>query len=162
MIVRDAAPGDEAAVRRMVTAAFGRSAEAALVEALRESGEAVISLVAEEEGIVFGHILFSRLRAPERCLALAPLSVAPERQTRGIGSQLVLDGLARARRDGWAAVFLVGEPGYYERFGFRAAVAERFETAYPKAYVLALELVPDGLEGRAGALIFASPFLALE
>lgn len=162
MIVRDEAPGDGAAVRRVVTAAFGRSVEADLVDTLKESGQAVISLVAEDRDELIGHVLFSRLRAPERCLALAPLSVAPGRQAQGVGTTLVTAGLARAREAGWHAVFVVGEPGYYERFGFRATAADRFQTAYPKAYVLALELVPGALAGRSGALDYPPPFLALE
>jgi len=162
MILRDETPEDAAAVRQVVADAFSQAAEADLVEALRASGDAVISLVAEGDGEIVGHILFSRLQAPERCLGLAPLAVAPGRQNQGIGSALVREGLARAKRDGWQAVFVVGEPDYYGRFGFSAAAAAKFETAYPKPYVLALELVPNALTTRTGALLYALAFQALE
>jgi putative acetyltransferase len=162
MIIRDETPEDTAAVRQLAAAAFGQVAEAELIEALRESGDAVISLVAEDNGQIVGHILLSRLQAPERCLGLAPVAVAPSRRNQGIGSDLVREGLAPAKRDGWQAVFVVGEPDYYGRFGFSAAAADKFETAYPKPYVLALDLAPGALHDRRGALRYASAFQALE
>jgi len=162
MIIRDETPEDAAAVRQVVNVAFGQTDEADLIDALRESGDAVISLVAEDDGEIAGHILFSRLQAPERCLGLAPVAVAPSRQDQGIGATLVREGLARAKRDGWQAVFVVGEPDYYGRFGFSPAAADKFETAYPKQYVMALELAPDALTARTGALLYAPAFLALE
>jgi putative acetyltransferase len=162
MVIREAAREDAAAVGRVVEAAFGRPAEAELVARLGESGAAVLSLLAEDRGEAVGHILFSRLLSPARCLALAPLSVVPGRQNQGIGSRLVRDGLARAGRDGWPAVFVLGEPGYYRRFGFRRETAARFETAYPKAYVLALELAPGTLAGQAGPLAYPPAFDAVD
>ncbi len=161
MIIRDETRDDVAALRRVVAAAFGQAAEADLVDALRESGDAVISLVAEDDGEIVGHVLFSGLQAPEGCLGLAPLAVTPSRQGQGIGSRLVRAGLARARRDGWLAVFVVGESEYYARFGFEAATAEKFETQYPKPYLLALELAANSLRDRSGPVTYAPPFLAL-
>ncbi len=75
---------------------------------------------------------------------------------------LIREGLARAKRDGWQAVFVLGEPEYYERFGFTAATADKFETEYPKPYFMALELTPHSLSGRTEAVIYATPFLALD
>lgn len=161
-MIRDETGNDMDAVRRVVVAAFGQAAEADLVEALRESGDAVISLVAEDDGEIVGHIMFSRLQAPDRCIALAPLSVVPVRQNQGIGSKLVLEGLARAKRAGWRAVFLLGEPSYYERFGFSAAAAGKFETNYPKPCFMALELTPHALDRCTGAVIYPASFLALD
>ncbi len=162
MIVRDETPADAAAVRRVVGAAFGQEEEADLVDALRASGDAVIALVAEDDGEVVGHIMFSKLQAPKRCVALAPVAVTPARQRQGIGSRLVRAGLARARRDGWRAAFVVGEPDYYGRFGFSAAAADGFETPYPKPYFMALALAPHALDALAGPVVFAPPFRALE
>ncbi len=161
MKVRNEVNSDASAVRRVTMLAFEREEEAELVEALRESGDAVISLVAEDDGEIVGHVLFSKLQAPDQCIALAPVSVPPNRQNKGFGSALIRAGLERAKRDGWQAVFLLGEPAYYERFGFRAAKADKFETVYPKSYVMALELTPHALRARTGELIYASPFLAL-
>ncbi len=94
-------------------------------------------------------------------MRLAPVSVTPERQKQGTGSKLIRESLEHARSDGWKAVFLVGEPEYYDRFGFRVSAAAKFETEYPKAYFMALELSPGALEHKDGAVIYASPFSAL-
>lgn len=162
MIVRDETRKDESAVRQVIVAAFDQTAEADLVDALRETGDAVISLVAEDDDGIVGHILFSKLQAPDRCIALAPVSVSPGRQNQGVGSKLIRDGLARAKNDGWQGVFLLGEPEYYGRFGFDATTADKFETSYPKPYFLALELTPQALSGHSGAVIYAPPFDALD
>ncbi len=162
MKIRDETPDDAGAVRKVIVTAFGQTAEADLVEALRESGDAVISLVAEEDGEMVGHILFSKLQAPDRCLALAPLSVTPSRQKQGIGTQLIQEGLARAARDGWRAVFVLGEPAYYTRFGFSTAAADKFETVYPKSYFMALELKRHALTERGGAVFYPPAFAAFD
>ena len=161
MIIRAETTDDIPAIRDIVAAAFGQPAEAGLVDALRQSGDAVMSLVADESGRISGHILFSNLQTPENCIALAPVSVAPDRQNQGIGSALIREGLARARQSGWRAVFLLGEPEYYQRFGFSVALADRFETPYPKPYVMALELTPGALDQCAGNVTYAPPFLDL-
>ena len=71
-------------------------------------------------------------------------------------------GIERARRTGWGAVFLHGEPDYYARFGFDVAAARKFETLDPKVYFMALELDPGFLDGQKGTVIYPMPFLALE
>jgi len=162
MIVRDEIIEDAPAIARAVAAAFGRAAESDLVAALREHGDVALSLVAEEAGVVVGHVLFSELRAPEGCLALAPVSVVPARQGQGIGSRLIREGLARARGAGWLAVFLLGDPEFYGRFGFSAAPAAKFATPYPRRYFLALELAPPALDGRAGPVVYPPAFEALD
>lgn len=162
MIIREEAPSDASTVRRVTELAFGQPSEADLVEALQASGDAALSLVAEDGGEIVGHMLFSRLQAPDRCLALAPVSVTPGRQHQGIGSALVREGLARAKRDGWRAVFVLGEPDYYRRFGFDTATTAAFETTYPKAYLMALELAPNALRGWTGAVLYAPPFSAAD
>ena len=161
MHVRDEAPGESLKVRRVVEAAFGQADEADLVDALRASGDVVLSLVAEDEDEIVGHLLFSKLQAPSHCLALAPLAVLPRHQTQGIGTALVEEGLARAKRDAWQAVFVLGDPDYYGRFGFALSSTEKFETTYPKSHFMALDLVPRALSKRDGAVIYAPPFLAL-
>lgn len=115
MRVREERPEDRAAVARVTEAAFGRRDEADLVEALRADPSWLLSLVAEVDGEVVGHVLFCRTsREP---VALAPLSVAPEHQRRGAGRALVEEGLRRVG----APVLVVGDPAYYGRFGFEPA-----------------------------------------
>ena len=123
MRIRAEGPEDEDAVRVVLTAAFdGRTNEAALVDALRAGGRVALALVAEDDGAVVGHMLFSLAAiGPESVLALAPLAVAPALQRQGIGSALVREGLARVGERDEPLVVVLGNPAYYARFGFRPA-----------------------------------------
>ena len=132
MIVRHARPGDRAAIAQVNLAAFGRPGEGDLVERLRADGEAVVELVAEQDGEVVGHILFSRLWAdsPELFVALAPMSVRPGRQRAGVGSALVARGLQTLKDLGAGGVIVVGHPAYYPRFGFTPQAAAAIRAPY--------------------------------
>jgi putative acetyltransferase len=158
MILRVEEPADAAAVREVVCAAFGGDAEARLVERLRAEGLARLSLVAAEPEIV-GHVLFSEIRAGGRpALALAPLAVRPDRQRRGIGSGLVRRALDALRADGHGAVFVVGDPAYYGRFGFSGELARRFACRYAGPAFQALELHGGALDGDAGDVVYPAAF----
>lgn len=159
--IREERAADRDAVRAVTQAAFGAEAEAELVERLHADGDAEIALVAEEgEGRLAGHILFSRMAAPFRALGLAPVSVAPERQGSGIGSALIRAGLARARDQGWEAVFVLGDPRYYGRFGFTAAAAAPFRCAYSGPHLMALPL-GTAMPAGGGDIAYAPAFAAL-
>jgi len=121
-MIRYAKSTDHAAIADVVSAAFGRGDEAELVARLREGGDALFELVAMEDGVVAGHVLFSRLWVDDTRLyaALAPLAVAPARQGSGLGSALVRAGIESARDFGCHGVLVLGEPAYYGRFGFSA------------------------------------------
>jgi putative acetyltransferase len=140
MIVRTETPTDIAAIRFVVAAAFKRSDEAILVDRLREHGDCVISLVAVDGGELVGHVLFSQVTAPFRALGLGPVAVTPERQRAGIGSRLIREGLEHARQGGWEGVFVLGNPGYYRRFGFDAGSASGFQSPYRGVHFMALAL----------------------
>lgn len=145
--VRPEASGDREAIDRLLRAAFPTSAEARLVERLCGDGDAVSSLVAVEAGDVVGHVLFSRLRAPASALALAPLAVRADRRRRGIGARLVEAGLDRAKREGWRAVVVLGDPAWYRRFGFRPEAVQGMASPYAGPALMGLALVPGGLNG---------------
>src|SRR4051794_35870892 len=122
-IIRPETTADLAAIREVNRIAFGGDDEARLVDALREGGYARVSLVAEEDGRVVGHILFSALtivtpRGNVEALALAPMAVVPSHQRKGIGSLLVGEGLRVCRGAGQRIVIVVGHPEFYPRFGF--------------------------------------------
>ena len=156
-MIRNERPEDLPHVATVVERAFGQDDEARLVERLRADGDAVISLVAEtEEGLV-GQILLSRLDAPFRALALAPVSVMPEQQGGGIGSSLIEEGLRRAREQGWAAVFVLGAPEYYRRFGFRADLAQGFSCIYAGPYFMVLPLAAE-LPASSGRIGYPAAF----
>jgi putative acetyltransferase len=160
---RSMTPGEADAVRALLLAAFEDDAEADLVDALRVGGEVELEMVAAEpDGTVAGHVLFSRLMAEPSipAVTLAPLAVAPDRQRRGLGAQLVRAGLDALRTTGVAGVFVLGEPAYYGRFGFDARSAEAWANPYAGPYFQALALVPGALDG-GGRLRYAAPFQAL-
>ncbi|HLQ38587.1 MAG TPA: N-acetyltransferase [Planctomycetota bacterium] len=149
--IRPERADDAAAIRAAHRASFPTDAEARVVDRLRASGNARVSLVAESNGRVVGHILFSPVaivaaatRLPG--LALAPLAVTPAHQRCGIGSALVRDGLATCRREGHAFVVVLGHPEYYPRFGFRRASTAGLGNEYgaDEAFMV-FELQPGSL-----------------
>jgi putative acetyltransferase len=160
MIVRNEQQDDESVVATVVERAFGRADVARLVGQLRTDGDAVISVVAVIGGIAVGHVMLSRMVAPFRALALAPVSVAPEHQRRGIGSSLVKEGLKQAREQEWEAVFVLGAPAYYERFGFRVDLAQDFSSPYAGPHFMALSLGAR-LPASRGRVDYAPAFASL-
>jgi putative acetyltransferase len=123
-------------VRAVNELAFVRSYEADIVDRLRANGKALLSLVALAGDEVVGHVLFSPLIIEPGPLAwpvclLGPLAVKPAHQNQGIGSDLVLHGLDAVQATECSAVFLVGDPAYYGRFGFRPAQAFGVTSAAP-------------------------------
>jgi putative acetyltransferase len=168
--IRAETPTDAGAIRKAIEQAFGRADEAALVERLRADPAFLpgLSLVAEIEGAIIGHILLSRLevvceagRSPG--LALAPVSVLPAYQRRGIGSALVREALDRARRAGEAFVIVVGHSDYYPRFGFTAEAARPLEAPWPvppEAW-MAQALRPEGLRSVKGRVEYSAAFAEL-
>ena len=131
-MIRQARAGDHAGIDEVVRAAFGRGDEAELVTRLREGGDVLFELVAVEDSAVVGHILMSRLWADSAGLyvALAPLSVRPERQRSGLGGALVSASLDAARDVGCHGVLVLGDPDYYGRFGFSAEHARTVDSPY--------------------------------
>ncbi len=121
--IRQEMPEDIPAVRAVEEAAFGRAAEANLVDLCRQHGRVSLSLVALREQCLVGHILFTpvTLDPPHpgwHGLGLGPVAVLPEFQRQGIGSRLIQFGLEICREQGIDFVVLLGDPGYYSRFGF--------------------------------------------
>jgi putative acetyltransferase len=129
--VRPERPDDAAAIDVIVSAAFlaefGTTSEAELVRTMRERGELVadLTLVVELDGHIVGHIAFSEVTLDEvrsGGLGLGPVAVAPDVQSRGVGSLLISTALERAELAGWRFVVLLGHRSYYPRFGFVPAV----------------------------------------
>ena len=159
--VRDESPGDWKAIYQVVSSTFGRLSEAELVGALREAGDSIVSLVADDDGQIIGHVLLSKMDAPFSALALAPVSVIPPRQRSGIGSALIKRAVSKARDEGWAAIFVLGNPNYYKRFGFDQEAAAGFTSPYAGRHFMVLKLSPS-LPATTGALRHAPAFAALD
>ncbi|CAN7612962.1 N-acetyltransferase [Rhizobium sp. LjRoot30] len=126
MMIRTEGPDDAAAIDAVTRAAFtdhphSDQTEHLIVERLRRSGALSVSLVAEEDGKILGHIAFSPVEIGDgisNWYGLGPVSVAPDRQGEGIGGALVRAGLERLSELGAGGCVVMGEPGYYGRFGF--------------------------------------------
>lgn len=125
--------GEEAIVRRLVEDAFGDARVGELVDRLRASPDWIngLSFVAEQDGQVIGHVLFTRalLDAPRRLvgvLVVSPVSVASSFQGRGVGTALMHYALEAVATRPEPLVFLEGSPGYYHRFGFQPATQHGF------------------------------------
>lgn len=121
--IRTEQPEDLDAIYQVNTAAFGKPGEAKLVDLLREEGALTVSLVAELDGEVVGHIAFSPVtldRQPEDAAAagLGPMAVLPEVQRQGIGLRLIRAGLEACQDAGVEMVVVLGHPGYYPKAGF--------------------------------------------
>lgn len=150
--IREEQPADRALIADVHRQAFGRMAEARLVNQLRADQEVIVSLVAVINGQIVGHSLFSRLPIETAAgeiaaAALGPIAVLPERQRHGIGSALVRQGIEGCRTWGCAAVVVLGHPTYYPRFGFSAALASRLCAPFSGEAFMALELIPGALAG---------------
>jgi putative acetyltransferase len=164
MLIRPEEENDQTAVYAVNAAAFETRAEANLVNVLRQEAQPVISLVAEDEGTVIGHIMFSPVSLsghPDlKIMGLAPVAVAPAHQNRGVGSALIVAGLEHCKRSGYGAAIVLGHVGYYPRFGFitstRFGIKCEFEV--PEEAFMAMELQPGYLQGKSGIIHYHAAF----
>jgi putative acetyltransferase len=147
------------------TAKVSDGKEQDFVTQLRSAGGYIpeLALVAEEGDALLGHIMLTRTHivdGPDRheILLLAPLAVALDHRSRGLGAQLIGESCRRAKAMGFSAVILVGDPGYYGRFGFRTSAdfGIRNTNDIPDEYVMVCELVPGALQNVQGTILFST------
>lgn len=156
MQIRPERPRDAMAIRSVTDAAFdgvpfSDQTEGKVVDALRSNGMLTLSLVAEEEDDILGHVAFSPITIdgePGDWYGLGPVSVRPDRQRKGLGQMLVRDGLRRLGAMGAAGCVVFGSPDYYGRFfGFEHDPGLSYPGA-PEGYFMRLVLrgpVPKGV-----------------
>ena len=155
---------ERSVIRAINEAAFGGPDEADLVDKLRSDGHVLISLVAEHDAGLVGHVLFSRMwirnqaGALVSAVALAPVAVLPEHQRRGIGGRLVRHGLELLRARGERIAIVVGHPDYYPRFGFSTEKAQSLKSPFPVEAFMAIELSPGALDGVQGSVVYPAAF----
>lgn len=166
-IIRDEREEDAGTIRAVTLAAFAdmpysEQTEAAIVEALRAAGALAVSLVAVEGGEIVGHVAFSPVTingaAAPGWFGVGPLSVRPDRQKSGFGTALMRAGLARLAEGGAKGCVLVGDPGYYRRFGFRASDTLAYPDL-PAEYFQVLELATAA---PSGTVAFHPAFAACD
>jgi putative acetyltransferase len=161
MNLRDESAGDHEAIRRLHLTSFSGPGEADLVEQLRKDGDLFISLVAIEGRVLAGHVVFSKMAAPFRALGLGPVAVLPDWRRKGIAAALIQQGIKRATYEGWAGIFVLGDPNYYRRFGLETKHADGFESPYAGPHFMALTLNSEELPLRFGRIDYAPAFSAL-
>lgn len=156
-VIHSERKGDADGIRRVLLGAFGSEVEANLIAALRNNGALTISLVARVGSNTVGYAAFSSMHTEGQSdrddwVGLAPVAVHPHWQRRGIGSALIQRGLEECRKRAVAAVFVLGAPKFYARFGFTAAHKFGIRSVYeaPEAFQIlllseALQALPTGL-----------------
>jgi putative acetyltransferase len=163
VLIRPERPADWLGVHHVTESAFETHVEVDLIDALRRV-PGIISLVAEHDDAVVGHILFSPVTLSNhpdlRIMGLAPMAVAPQHQRRGIGTALVNAGLERCRALGFGAVAVLGHAEYYPRFGFLPARQFGIGCEYdvPDDVFMVLELRPGFLAGASGLIRYHDAF----
>jgi putative acetyltransferase len=153
--------GDAAAIYAVHAASFPTQLEARLVDALRTAGRLSVSLVAEVEGAVVGHVAFSPVATAGGAVGvgLGPVAVVDSHRRRGIAAALVRAGLDACRTSGFGWAVVLGEPAYYGRFGFRAAERFGLSDDYGGGSAFqALELSPEAMPKGAGLVGYAPEF----
>ena len=171
MIIRDAINKDLGSIYEVVSLAFkeeqnvrdGEIIEARLVKELIKDNDDIVNLVAEDS-IMVGHVFVSPVTlvpdAGLSCGQVAPLSVLPEFQSKGIGSSLMRAVIEKSKEKGLDALFLLGDPNYYKKFGF---VTSEVRSAYgPSEYFQELEIKASCLESRDVYVHLAQAFIRLE
>src|SRR5215467_11093036 len=168
MNIRSEHVDDQQAIRAVHCASFGDDSEADLVDALRRFASPLISLVAEDDLEIVGHILFSLVtletKRDLRLMGLAPMAVTPNRQRQGIGSQLVTEGLRQCLSLNADAVVVLGHPTYYPRFGFVPASRFSIRSVYDVAddVFMIRELRRGALVGAEGIVRYHPVFAELD
>ncbi|WP_017304424.1 GNAT family N-acetyltransferase [Spirulina subsalsa] len=163
-VIRQELPSDVAAIHALTVAAFLNAPHTAhteqfIVDALRKAGSLTLSLVAEQEGEVVGHVAVSPITISDGSAGwygLGPISVKPELQRKGIGSLLMQAALRLLQEQGAAGCALVGDPAYYSRFGFKPNSDLLLPDVPPEYF----QVLPFGPSSARGVVTFHEAFSA--
>lgn len=164
MNVRPEKRMDIPAIYELNVSAFDSSAEANLVNALRSEENDYISLVAENEKEIIGHIMFTPVLledyASARIMALAPMAVIEDFRGQGVGSKLIYSGIEACGEQKAGAIVVLGHPNYYPKFGFRAASRFELSSEYdvPEEVFMAMEIIPNYLAEKSGVIKYHEIF----
>ena len=156
IVVREGEGADWPAILALHRSVFPGGAETELLDALDTAGDMLLSMVAERDGVIVAHAGFSRIEAtgdgkPLAAAQLAVVGVLPELQGRGIGAGLIDQALAALEERGVAFVFVLGEPSFFEQFGFDAAIGRRFASPFAGDEWMGLMLGEQKLPRRGAA-----------
>ncbi|OEE69763.1 GNAT family N-acetyltransferase [Enterovibrio norvegicus FF-33] len=164
MLIRSEAPADLLPIDRLLKKAFPTKAEAKLVMSLRENGHNTLSMVAcNDEGKIVAHVMFSPVTIggmDTGVQGLAPLCVHPDYRKQGIAVSLVKEGLEILRELSYPACVVLGDPAYYEQFGFTAANTFGFHCKWdvPQEAFMATEIIENAFENLQGIVDYCPEF----
>jgi putative acetyltransferase len=162
-------PEDIDDIYKVQVAAFGRNNEAELVNQLRGSKDWIKSVVAESNGEIVGHCLYSKVSVVSeketfQAAALGPVAIMPELQGEKLGTMLIITATNMVIDKGYPILFVLGNSDYYTRFGYSDASMFGFSLPYetPPGVFMVATLTPNVLKGKSGVVHYAKPFLELE
>ncbi|HJL60871.1 MAG TPA: N-acetyltransferase [Pseudomonadales bacterium] len=161
-MIREAQESDLEEVFNLIHSSFSNKAESDLVKQLISDEDVLINLVVESSDTIIGNIVVSKVTMePDTglfCGGVAPLSVLAVHQSSGVGSQLMKEAIKKSKEMGMDALFLLGDPNYYKRFGFNAS---NLESDYSVEHFQELELTKDCLANLKSKVTYANAFLSL-
>ena len=161
-MIRETRESDLEEVFNLIHTAFGNKAESDLVKQLISDGDVLINLVLESSETIVGNIVVSKITMEPDvglfCGGVAPVSVLPDQQSSGVGSKLMTAAINESKKMGIDALFLLGDPNYYKRFGF---VVSTLKNDYSVENFQELELTEDCLVNIKSKVIYAKAFLKL-
>ncbi|EGQ7834873.1 TPA: N-acetyltransferase [Vibrio vulnificus] len=167
MLIRTEAPADILVIDSLLKQVFPTDAEANLVMALRENGRLTLSLVAcTDEGEVVGYVMFTPMHfngEENGWQGLAPLAVKADYRQQGIASNLINEGLTTLLEFGYPACFVLGDPSFYQRFGFSAAKTLGFDSQWelPDGAFQAVAMAEGVFAGQHGLVKYSPEFDAV-
>ena len=161
-MIRETRESDLEEVFNLIHAAFGNRAESDLVKQLISDGDVLINLLVESLDIIIGNVVVSKITMEPDiglfCGGVAPVSVVPDQQSSGVGSKLMTAAINESKKMGMDALFLLGDPNYYKRFGF---VVSTLKNDYSVENFQELELTEDCLVNIKSKVTYANAFLNL-
>ena len=169
--LRSAKDSDYQNIYEVNDLAFGQNSESNLIALLKQNKEFItdLSIVAEMDNELVGHILFSKISIKNKdqefeSLALAPMAVRPSFQNLGVGVKLVLYGIAEAKSLGFTSLIVLGHEKYYPKFGFKSASLWNIKAPFdvPDSVFMALELEEGALKDISGTVIYPKEFSMIE
>ena len=161
-MIREVQESDLEEVFNLIHSAFGNRAESDLVKQLISDGDVLINLLVESSDTIIGNVVVSKITMEPDiglfCGGVAPVSVVPDQQSSGVGSKLMTAAINESKKMGIDALFLLGDPNYYKRFGF---VVSTFKNDYSVENFRELELTEDCLVNIKSKVTYANAFLNL-
>ena len=162
-MIRETTQSDLEEVFNLIHSAFGDRSESDLVKQLISDGDVLINLLFESSGSIIGNVVVSKITMrPDLdlfCGGVAPISVLPHQQSFGIGSTLMAEAINKSKKIGMNALFVLGNPDYYKKFGFTVS---KLKNDYSVEYFQELELTEGSLVNIKSKVTYANAFSNLE